>query len=230
MISPVGTGQPDYLRQGQDAIDFINNKAIGTRDRMRLRLRVGAERRLGEDWTVGFRIATAQPVNFTTDYGNDLTGVDLSKRVVDYRSANVDATDYFAPKGIYLDRAYLRFNPEIAPALKVVVGKFENPFRFKNFADMIVFDEEINPEGVALQYRFDFLPDTWWIEANFGYLIIGEVGAVDVTEVSPGVATTTLPEPDDRDPFLLAYQVATHVQPTDWFRIGLRARTTTTTT
>ena len=43
----------------------LNNVAEGVRDRMRLRFRIGAERRLGENWTVGFRIATAQEIDLT---------------------------------------------------------------------------------------------------------------------------------------------------------------------
>jgi hypothetical protein len=66
------------------------------------------------------------------------------------------------------------------------------------------------------------MPETWWLEGNLGYLIIEEIGAVDITEVAPGVATTTLPDPDDRDPFVLAYQAATHVQPAEWLRMGVR--------
>jgi hypothetical protein len=223
VIPPSDQGLPRFLERGEDAVDFLNNEAIGRRDRMRLRFRLGAERRLGENWTVGFRVATAQEIGLSTDYGNDVTGVDLSKRVVDYRSSNVTFGDYFAPKGIYLDRAYLQFNPEIAPALKIVAGKFANPFRTKEFyGDMLVWDEDIQPEGVALKYRFDFLPEEWWFEGNFGFLVIEEIGSVTTTTLEPGVATTTLPDPDDRDPFILAYQGGTYVEPTEWFKMGIR--------
>jgi hypothetical protein len=220
----VDEGIPDDLVRGEDDVDALNLKAEGIRDRMRLRFRIGAERRLGENWTVGFRIATAQEVDLTTDYGNDVTGVDLSKRVVDFRSSNVTLGDYFAPKGIYLDRAYIQLNPEIAPALRVVAGKFENPFRSKYLPyDGLVWDEDIQPEGAALRYRFDFVPETWWTEVNFGFLVLEEIGAVDLTETTtPGVYTTTLPDTDDRDPYVLAYQAATYADPYEWLRLGLR--------
>jgi hypothetical protein len=216
-------GIPDDLERGKDNLDFLNLKGEGIRDRMRLRFRVGAERRLGENWTVGFRIATAQEIDLSTDFGNDVTGVDLSKRIVDNRSSNVTLGDYFAPKGIYLDRAYIQLNPEIAPALRIVAGKFENPFRSKYLPyDGLVWDEDIQPEGAALRYRFDFLPETWWTEINFGFLVLEEVGAVDITQTSPGRATTTLPDIDDADPYVLAYQIGTYADLSDWWRVGLR--------
>jgi hypothetical protein len=210
------------LERGEDNVDFLNNVADGVRDRMRLRFRIGAERRLGENWTVGFRVATAQEIDLTTDYGEDVTGVDLSKRVVDYRSSNVTLGDYFAPKGIYLDRAYLQLNPEIAPALKIVAGKFENPFRSKHFGDMLVWDDDIQPEGVALKYRFDFIPETWWADVNLGFLVLDEIGSVTTTQTTPGFATSTLPDIDDRDPYILAYQLGTQARANGWFGVGLR--------
>jgi Putative porin len=223
VIPPSQQGLEKDLVRGEDNVDFLNNTAEGIRDRMRLRFRIGAERRLGENWTIGFRIATAQEIDLTTDYGNDVTGVDLSKRVVDYRSSNVTLGNYFEPKGIYLDRAYIQLNPEIAPALKIVAGKFENPFRSKHLPyDGLVWDEDIQPEGAALKYRFDFLPETWWTEANFGFLVLEEIGSVTVTQTSPGIATTTLPDLDDRDPYVLAYQLGTYVDTGEWMELGLR--------
>jgi len=223
VIPPSQQGLEDELVRGEDNVDFLNNTAEGVRDRMRLRFRIGAERRLGENWSVGFRIATAQEIDLTTDYGNDVTGVDLSKSIVDNRSSNVTLGDYFAPKGIFLDRAYLQLNPKIAPALKIVAGKFENPFRSKYLPyDGLVWDEDIQPEGAALRYRFDFLPEVWWTEANVGFLVLEEVGGVTITQTSPGVATTTLPDLDDRDPYALAYQIATYAKPHEWVKLGLR--------
>jgi hypothetical protein len=217
-------GIPDDLVRGEDNVDFLNNVAEGRRDRMRLRFRIGAERRLGENWTVGFRIATAQEIDLTTDFGDDVTGENLSKRVVDFRSSNVTLGDYFAPKGIYLDRAYIQLNPEIAPALRIIAGKFENPFRSKYYyGDMLVWDDDIQPEGAALRYRFDFLPETWWAEANLGFLVLEEVGQVNITQTAPGIATTTLPDIDDRDPYALAYQIGTYFKLDGWVKTaGLR--------
>jgi hypothetical protein len=220
---PTGGGPDAELERGEDNVDFLNNVAEGVRDRMRLRFRIGAERRLGDNWSVGFRIATAQELDLTTDYGEDVTGVDLSKRVVDYRSSNVTMGDYFAPKGIYLDRAYIELHPEIAPALSIVAGKFENPFRSRDFyGDMLIWDEDINPEGAAIKYRFDFIPETWWADLRFGFLVLEEIGQVNTEQTSPGFATVTLPDIDDRDPYVLAYQVSTQARTDSWFGFGLR--------
>jgi hypothetical protein len=70
VIPPSQQGLEKDLVRGEDNVDFLNNTAEGIRDRMRLRFRLGAERRLGENWTIGFRIATAQELDLTTDYGN----------------------------------------------------------------------------------------------------------------------------------------------------------------
>jgi hypothetical protein len=85
-----------------------------------------------------------------------------------------------------------------------------------------VWDEDINPEGAALRYRFDFIPETWWTEANLGFLVMEEVGAVDLTLLRDGTARTTLPDNDDRDPYILAYQIGTYADFAEWARAGVR--------
>ena len=85
----------------------------------------------------------------------------------------------------------------------------------------MVWDEDINPEGAALKYRFDFLPETWWTEVNIGFLVLDEIGSVNVTQTStPGLYTTRLPNNDDRDPYVMAYQISTHVKLDDWLQVG----------
>src|SRR5215831_12557086 len=70
-----------------DPIDVVNGTGSAKNDRLRLRLRLGAEHTVGEDFLIGFRIATAQASSFGTD---PLGGFDFSRKFnSDPRSAFV---------------------------------------------------------------------------------------------------------------------------------------------
>jgi hypothetical protein len=100
-----------------------------SRNRVRLRARIGARVALVEELSAAIRLATGNPD--------------------DPISTNVTLGEDFTPKDINLDWAYLTFTPgktfDIRPGLvSITGGKFPNPI-FK--PDEMVWDEDLSPEG-----------------------------------------------------------------------------------
>jgi hypothetical protein len=58
-------------------------------------------------------------------------------------STNQTFTDFFTPKPISLDRAYVAYNPKAASAITLGLGKFNAP----QTTTQLVFDEDLNFEG-----------------------------------------------------------------------------------
>ena len=96
---------------------------VETRHRARLRLRVRLDTDINEDARLHVQIASGDP------------GTPVS--------TNQTLTEFFQPKPISLDRAYLAYNPKAAPAVTLGIGKFNAP----QTATQMVFDEDLNFEG-----------------------------------------------------------------------------------
>ena len=115
----------------------------GTTDdnnRFRYRARLGFTKQLNSWALVGVRLSSSQNR--------------------DYRSTNVTFgnTSNFAPDEIFIDQAYLRLNlPDpgsVGLASTFTAGKMANPFVWKNGLDKIMWDEDIMPEGMALNSTY----------------------------------------------------------------------------
>ncbi len=133
--------------------------AVDTPDntRGRYRLRIGARAKVNEVVTAGFRLGSG-----------DSNG---------YRSENrsLGKSDNFDYDPIFIDLAYVelavpkRFLPE-GMTLKSISGKQANPFLWKNGKDILIWDNDITPEGVGFQLTA--LPgDQFSVFANAGYFI-----------------------------------------------------------
>jgi hypothetical protein len=223
-------GEDAVLLGDQISSTQILGQALGESDEARFRMRIGAEKGLGDYLTAGVRIATTSDSSFAVrpspsdgDFGPD---ADFSYTVNNPRSENVSFGELFSPKDIALDRAYVRVHPPFAPTFRFTVGKFGNPFLSHDFAeDFMVFDNDIQPEGVAAEYRFDFLPKELWLESVAGLFVVQEIGNVTVsgTSAAPGsTATPEFPDPDDEDPYLFGFQGGLHAAPRSDLRFGAR--------
>jgi hypothetical protein len=95
-----------------------------TRHRGRLRLRLRIDAAINDDLSFQARIATG-------DMGTPV-------------STNQTFTGFFAPKPLNLDRAFIAYNPQVAEALTLGLGKFGLP----QLRTQMVFDDDINVEGV----------------------------------------------------------------------------------
>jgi hypothetical protein len=163
---------------------------IDDRSRFRYRLRVGALAPIHEYVDAGFRLAS----------GED-----------DIRSTNQSAGQNdpdFDPDSIFIDQAYVTLK---APSdwfgegstLRVTGGKIANPFLWRNGKDYMLWDPDINPEGIGVS--FGMKPtELVSLYANTGYFILDENSSA-------------------RDPHVLGVQGGIGFAPTATTELGGRA-------
>ncbi len=101
------------------------------RFRERIRLRFNAEARLNDQLKGGFSFASG----------------DLNNSI----STNQTANQYATRKPLAIDRAYATYNPSWFRALTVTGGKFAYPW----FNTELVWDKDLNPEGVGETLAFN---------------------------------------------------------------------------
>jgi len=137
------------------------------RNRGRYRLRIGARAKVNEVVTAGFMLASG-----------DFNGTGCENRSTN-RSAGTGADFDMDP--ICINQAWVelampkRFLPE-GMTLKSIVGKQANPFVWRNGRDTLVWDNDITPEGVAVQLTA--APgDQLSLFGNAGYFISDENSA-----------------------------------------------------
>ena len=128
------------------------------RHRGRYRLRIGAVLPVNDWVTAGFRLASGETENRSTNRSLG-RGVDFDRDT------------------IAIDEAYLQLKlPIEAGTTSFVFGKQSNPFLWKNGKDYMVWDPDYSPEGVSL--RFTMQPsDAVGVFANVGYFLIDEEAA-----------------------------------------------------
>ena len=135
---------------------FFDDDALGgtkaDRNRGRYRFRLQGKAKVNDHVTAVFRLASGEG---------------------DHRSTNrsFGNSSDFDPDAIDLDRAYLELRPGEGGS-KLVIGKMGNPFRWKNGKDYMLFDGDINPEGVAFQWKGELGAASAF--ANAGYMVIDE--------------------------------------------------------
>ena len=101
------------------------------RTRHRLRARLMVKAMINGDWDVVFRLASGSS---------------------DPVSTNQTLGDSFSTKDIRLDLAYFDWHPENIPSLKVLGGKMPMPM-YKVGKNELIWDGDLNPEGIAAQYQ-----------------------------------------------------------------------------
>jgi len=105
--------------------------------RHRIRVRLMLEAIINDEWDVAFRIATGGPGGDPPHDG-------------DPTSTNQDLENAFSSKSIWLDLAFFRWHPAAMERLNVFGGKIKNPF-YKVGANQLIWDSDVNPEGIAVQ-------------------------------------------------------------------------------
>lgn len=101
------------------------------RNRARVRVRLGLEGKLGDDFTGGLAFATGSLGDPTT--------------------TNETLTNFFDRKTIGLDRGYITYQPTAHKWLQLTGGKFAYTWNRTS----TTFDPDINPEGFAAKLSFD---------------------------------------------------------------------------
>ena len=146
------------LRYRQDHIDEQDSTGKWEngvyRHRIRARLKVDAA--VNDTSDLGFRIAS----------GGDRSPI----------TTNQDLEDAFSKKYVWLDQAFFNWHPASAEGLNVTGGKIKNPF-YKAGKNQLIWDSDLNPEGVAVQYNTP-VNDTDQLFFNGGGLWIDESSSV----------------------------------------------------
>ena len=159
----------EYYDKNNDA-GSTGTAADRTRNRFRIRLRWGFEKDYGDDWKVGFRLATGQPSS-TSGIATDNTSPNQT----------LGNPGYFVFKNIWIDRAYANYSPNglkdygIIKGVTIGAGKFENPFL--RYSTPMVWDADVTPEGAYEKANLQFV-STEDTKVNFyatsGQFIVNE--------------------------------------------------------
>lgn len=118
------------------------------RERERYRLRIGLRATLADDWFAGVRLETSQnPRSTNVTFGDDTSTTTFG--------ANGNTTTINGPfaknsDSINVGQAYLGYKG--FKDITLTAGKMPNPF----ISTWMVWDPDINPEGVAEQYKHTF--------------------------------------------------------------------------
>lgn len=105
------------------------------RHRERIRFRLGFTYPLDEEWSVAARVITGNPD--------------------DPQSPHQDLGSGFNSWEVSLDRVYVEYRPQRFPGLWFKGGKFEHIFKANPTYGNLVFDEDVQPEGVAMGMSWD---------------------------------------------------------------------------
>lgn len=119
------------------------------RDRQRVRLRIGAYGK----------------VNSFTDFGVRLASGDKK----DPTSTNQDIGDGFSKKTVWLDQMYVDVQPELFNGAHVILGKMPQPWIGRTG---LIWDSDVNPEGIAVVFEHPFTNSNWKVSANAGTFVV----------------------------------------------------------
>ena len=111
-------------------------RSWGDSNRHRIRARIGIYGKVNDEVDYGFRLAS----------GNSATATQSAT------TTNQDLEDAFSSKGIWLDLAYFDYHPDAITGLKVLGGKFKNPYFFPG-NNNLMYDTDVTPEGIAASYK-----------------------------------------------------------------------------
>ena len=131
------------------------------RQRMRYRARIGLRAEVNDHFDFNLRIATGDDANSRNQTlgSSRKNSTGTADGLAGDHSHSLSNSDEWAPDSLNIDWAYLTYHPfagsEIplgGKKLDLMFGKMPNPFRSKQGKDMIVWDGDFTPEGVALKY------------------------------------------------------------------------------
>lgn len=124
--------------------ETINVDSTGNnQNRQRLRMRLGAYSQINDTVDAGIRIASGSNA--------------------DPRATNQNMDNYFNRKSIWLDQAYIDWHP--GKDVHLIGGKM--PYAWVN-VDELIWDSDINPEGIAANYKHSMGSHAEWF-GSIGY-------------------------------------------------------------
>lgn len=112
--------------------ESYNQSTVPDRDRARIRVRLGLDGQLNQDFLGSVAVATGS--------------------LGDPSSTNETLTNVFDRKTIALDRGFITYNPVAHKWLSLTGGKFAYTWQRTS----VTFDPDLNPEGFNQKFSFDF--------------------------------------------------------------------------
>lgn len=182
----VKSGMPDWVTalkfngdfRGRMDSGFAENSEFVDRTRFRYRLRFGAVAVLQDNFEVGLRLTSSEPIGGPTSGTAGIFGGDPI-------SGNTTLSGNASKKWIYVDLAYAKWymlnTKQFSGSL--TIGKMENPFVFPS----LVFDGDYTPEGAGANF-------VWRLNDQHSLATSG--GAFAISELST----------DSSDPNMLGLQ------------------------
>lgn len=162
-LASKGAELPDWIKNikfnGDFRLRYQSNDLEGddhTRERVRYRLRLGAETKVADTVTAGFGFVTSMP------------GTSADRPGGDPRSGNFTLQDSFSRKDIWVDYAYARWTP--IKEFSIIGGKFANPIWQPS--DMLICSD-IRPEGAAIKLEGN-AADNFNLFFNGGLFVLDE--------------------------------------------------------
>src|SRR5208283_201976 len=184
-FNAINTGSPYDVSQSNP--DFAPQLDVNQdRQRERLRVRLGAEIDLGQNFSAGVRIATGQNGSPVTE-NQTLGAVGTSGQ-----------GGQFSSYALWLDRGFLKYEMGGMPNkdLSVSVGRIDNPF----FATSMIWANDLGFDGLAVQGKFPVGED---VTPFF------TVGAFPVYDTDLNFATNQPAKFKSEDKWLYAAQLGT---------------------
>ncbi len=176
-----GDARLRYEYRGGESDDDspVAGRAAGTagrndwqeRDRERYRIRLGLRGTLLDDWFFGVRLETSQnPRSTNVTFGDDTSG-----------NSNASFNGPFSKTsdGISVGQAYIGYRG--IPDITLTAGKMPNPL----VSTFMVWDPDINPEGLAEQWKHTFNIGSTESEASKSYAKDGKNVAPVVSKPEP---------------------------------------------
>lgn len=165
------SGDLRYRHEHTDSEQIKEDGSVGWRngrDRDRIRARLMIEAMLNNEWDLGLRLATGQ------------ADVIEGEIYADPISTNQTLTQGFTGKDFWLDLAYFDYHPMSIKGLNVLGGKIKNPF-YTVGENQLVWDSDLNPEGVAGKYNMPFNCSVALHFNGGGFWISEESGSADTS-------------------------------------------------
>jgi len=204
------TGMPDWVSSLKFNGDFrgrfeqnnAEDDGYFTRNRLRYRLRFGTTASLLDDFEVGFRLASGNPLfKPVVQAGGATPSVGASGVLVGGSpiTANQDLNSLESRKFIWIDAAYAKWTPVHNSdwTVSALIGKMDNPFALSN----MIWDYDIAPEGAALQVSYN-ISSQHALKFNGGAFVLDEINQGTKTINAAGVAVAPA-----HDPFLYGGQL-----------------------
>ena len=151
--------------------EYIDDETkTDSRNRNRIRARLGFKAKFNDEWDATFRIATGNTNSPTST--NQTLG----------ESSSSSNSSSFGKKDIWLDLAYVDWHPAAFSGLNIYGGKMKNPF-YRAGKNQVIWDSDVNPEGGAVSYAHDLSSATTAHLTGGGFWIREHSGEDDVSLV-----------------------------------------------